>query len=63
MPESNEKEIKTGVFICHCGSNIAGYLDMEALDEYTQTLPNVTFVQQNLYSCSEGGINEIKKAI
>ena len=63
MPESKEKEIKTGVFICHCGSNIAGYLDMEALDEYSQTLPNVTFVQQNLYSCSEGGINEIKKAI
>ena len=63
MPENKENDVKTGVFICHCGSNIAGYLDMEALDEYTQTLPNVTFVQQNLYSCSEGGINEIKKAI
>jgi len=63
LPENKENDVKTGVFICHCGSNIAGYLDMEALDEYTQTLPNVTFVQQNLYSCSEGGINEIKKAI
>lgn len=63
MPENKENDIRTGVFICHCGSNIAGYLDMEALDEYTQTLPNVTFVQRNLYSCSEGGINEIKKAI
>ncbi len=63
MPENKENDVRTGVFICHCGSNIAGYLDMEALDEYTQTLPNVTFVQRNLYSCSEGGINEIKKAI
>jgi len=63
LPENKENDIKTGVFICHCGSNIAGYLDMEALDDYTQTLPNVAFVQRNLYSCSEGGINEIKKAI
>jgi heterodisulfide reductase subunit A len=51
------------VFICHCGSNIAGYLDVEELSDYAETLPNVAFVQRNLYSCSEGGINEIKKAI
>ncbi|MBW2572133.1 MAG: CoB--CoM heterodisulfide reductase iron-sulfur subunit A family protein [Deltaproteobacteria bacterium] len=36
---------------------------MEALDDYTRTIPYVTFVQRNLYSCSEGGINEIKKGI
>ena len=36
---------------------------MEALDDYTRTLPYVTFVQRNLYSCSESGINEIKKGI
>ena len=56
-------EIRIGVFICHCGSNIAGYLNMEELEEYAKTLPNVTFVQRNLYTCSEGGINEIKNAI
>ncbi len=63
MPENNDQDIRIGVFICHCGSNIAGYLDMEALSDYSETLPNVTFVQRNLYSCSEGGINEIKKGI
>jgi heterodisulfide reductase subunit A2 len=63
LPDKKDQEIKIGVFICHCGSNIAGYLDMEALSDYAQTLPNVTFVQRNLYSCSEGGINEIKKGI
>ncbi|MBW2643262.1 MAG: CoB--CoM heterodisulfide reductase iron-sulfur subunit A family protein, partial [Deltaproteobacteria bacterium] len=63
MPENNDQDIRIGVFICHCGSNIAGYLDMEALSDYAQTLPNVTFVQRNLYSCSEGGINEIKKGV
>jgi heterodisulfide reductase subunit A len=56
-------DIRIGVFICHCGSNIAGYLDMEALGAYAETLPHVAFVQRNLYTCSEGGINEIKKAI
>jgi len=63
LPDKKDQEIKIGVFICHCGSNIAGYLDMEALSDYAQTLPNVTFVQRNLYSCSEGGINEIKKGV
>lgn len=63
MPENKDNDIRIGVFLCHCGSNIAGYLDMEALDDYTRTLPYVTFVQRNLYSCSEGGINEIKKGI
>lgn len=62
MPEKNE-DIRIGVFICHCGSNIAGYLDMEALEEFAKKLPHVTFVQRNLYTCSEGGINEIKKGI
>jgi len=57
------KDIRIGVFICHCGSNIAGYLNMEELEEYAKTLPNVVFVQRNLYTCSEGGINEIKNAI
>jgi len=63
LTENNEAEPRIGVFICHCGSNIAGYLNMEALAEYAQTLPHVTFVQRNLYTCSEGGINEIKKGI
>jgi heterodisulfide reductase subunit A len=63
LPENQQQDIRIGVFLCHCGSNIAGYLDMEALDEYAKTLPHVAFVQRNLYSCSEGGINEIKNGI
>lgn len=52
-----------GVFVCDCGSNIAGYLTMQELVEHAKTLPGVVFVQENLYTCSEGGINEIKDAI
>jgi len=58
-----EEEARVGVFVCDCGSNIAGYLDMKQLVDFTKTLPNVAFVQENLYTCSEGGINEIKEAI
>jgi heterodisulfide reductase subunit A len=62
LPEKNE-DIRIGVFLCHCGSNIAGYLNMEELAEVAEKLPHVAFVQRNLYTCSEGGINEIKKGI
>ena len=62
MPDKKE-DIRIGVFLCHCGSNIAGYLDMEELEEFSRNLPHVTFVLRNLYTCSEGGINEIKKGI
>ncbi|MCA1959802.1 MAG: CoB--CoM heterodisulfide reductase iron-sulfur subunit A family protein [Desulfomonile sp.] len=63
MSDLKKPEIRIGVFICDCGSNIAGYLDMKELVEHAKTLPNVVFVQENLYTCSEGGINEIKTAI
>ncbi len=63
MEDQNKSDIRVGVFVCDCGSNIAGYLDMQALVDYSKTLPNVAYVQENLYTCSEGGINEIKNAI
>ena len=63
MKDTKKEELRIGVFICDCGSNIAGYLNMQALVDFAKTLPDVAFVQENLYTCSEGGINEIKQAI
>ncbi len=57
------EKIRIGVFVCDCGSNIAGYLNVKDLAEYAGTLPNVVYVKENLYTCSESGINEIKAAI
>ncbi len=54
---------RIGVFVCDCGSNIAGHLDCPEIAEYAKTLPNVVYVKENLYTCSEAGIGEIKKAI
>lgn len=58
-----EANVRIGVFVCHCGSNIAGYLDCKAVAEYASTLPGVVFSTTNLYTCSESGIAEIKRAI
>lgn len=60
----NTKEsLRVGVFICDCGSNIAGHLNCKAVTEYAATLPGVVFTKENLYTCSESGIGEIQKAI
>ncbi len=60
---SSHEEPRIGVFVCDCGSNIAGHLDCADVAEYAQTLPHVVYVKENLYTCSESGIGEIKKAI
>jgi len=57
------EEIRIGVFVCNCGSNIAGFLDCKELAEYSKTLPDVVFTRENLFSCSEAGVTDIKNAI
>ncbi|MEH0021269.1 MAG: 4Fe-4S binding protein [Desulfobacter sp.] len=54
---------RIGVFVCDCGSNIAGHLDCADVAAYAETLPHVVYVKENLYTCSESGIVEIKNAI
>ncbi len=46
------EEIRIGVFVCSCGINIAGVVDVQALVEYAQTLPGVVAVENNLFTCS-----------
>jgi heterodisulfide reductase subunit A len=55
--------IRIGVFICKCGTNIAGFLDTNVVSDYARTLPNVVFSRENLFSCSEAGVTDIKNAI
>jgi heterodisulfide reductase subunit A len=47
-----KEAIRIGVFICHCGINIGGYLDVPAVVEYAKTLPFVEYADHNLYTCS-----------
>ena len=48
-----EEDLRIGVFVCHCGSNIAGYVDVEAVADYSATLPGVVHVERNLFTCSQ----------
>ncbi|MCP4537191.1 MAG: CoB--CoM heterodisulfide reductase iron-sulfur subunit A family protein [Chloroflexi bacterium] len=57
------KTPRIGVFVCHCGSNIAGHVDVEAVADYALKLPGVVSVQRNMYTCSDSGLTEIKTAI
>ena len=43
---------KVGVFVCHCGSNIAGVVDVEDVVEYAKTLPDVVFASNQMFSCA-----------
>jgi len=57
------EEPRIGVFVCHCGLNIAGVIDVQELTEYAKTLPNVVFAVHNRYTCADPGQEEIRKAI
>ncbi|KKM05777.1 hypothetical protein LCGC14_1750660, partial [marine sediment metagenome] len=59
----NKGETRIGVFVCSCGSNIGGLIDVKALAEYSKTLPNVVFTEDNLYTCSETGLAQIRNGI
>ncbi len=57
------EEPRIGVFVCHCGLNIAGVIDVRELTEYAKTLPNVVYAEHNPYTCADPGQEGIKKAI
>jgi len=60
LPDNN---LRIGVFVCDCGSNIAGTVDTEAVREYAAGLPGVTAAIRNKYTCADPGQQEIQQAI
>ena len=55
VPEKNiaGDRPRIGAFICHCGINISGVVDVPGVVEYVKSLPYVEYVTDNLYSCSQ----------
>ncbi len=47
------EEPRIGVFVCHCGKNIAGVVDVPAVVEHAKKLPNVVFATNSIYACSQ----------
>jgi len=56
-------EPRIGVFVCHCGINIGGFVNVPEVMEYARSLPNVVFADQNLYTCSQDTQEKIKGAV
>ncbi|MCW3981911.1 MAG: hypothetical protein NWE81_02175, partial [Candidatus Bathyarchaeota archaeon] len=54
---------RIGVFVCHCGINIGGVVNVPSVAEYAQTLPNVVHACANLYTCSSDTQEIIKNRI
>jgi heterodisulfide reductase subunit A len=54
---------RIGVFVCHCGSNIASVVDVREVVERTLELPNVVFADHNLYACADDNLGVIKDVI
>jgi heterodisulfide reductase subunit A-like polyferredoxin len=64
-PEINVQDVETriGVFVCNCGINIGGVVDVPAVREYARTLPGVVHVEENLYTCSQDSQAKLKETI
>lgn len=58
-----EEPPRVGVFVCHCGINIAGVVDVKQVVESTKKLPNVVYTTDNLYTCSQDTQEVIKALI
>jgi heterodisulfide reductase subunit A-like polyferredoxin len=61
--EVKGEEPRIGVFVCHCGTNIAGVVNVPEVVEYAKTLPNVVYAENNLYTCSNDTQDRIKEKI
>ncbi len=57
------EDLRIGLYVCHCGLNIAGVIDPEALVVEAQGMPDVAVCRHHLYTCSEAGLKEIEKDI
>jgi heterodisulfide reductase subunit A len=54
---------KIGVFVCNCGSNIGGVIDVPAVVEYARTLPGVVYCEENLFTCSQDTQDKMAQVI
>ena len=59
----NLSKIKTGVYICHCGTNIAATVDVAAVADFARTLEGVVLARDYTYMCSYPGQDLIKQDI
>jgi len=54
---------KVGVYVCHCGSNIAGVIDVSAVRDFAESLPDVVIARKDLFMCSDSGQEMVKQDV
>jgi heterodisulfide reductase subunit A-like polyferredoxin len=57
------EEPRVGVFVCNCGINIGGIVDVASVQKYAEKLPHVVYTDQNLFTCSQDTQEKIKEKI
>ena len=60
---SDNGDLRIGVYVCHCGSNIGGVISPKAVAEYASTLPGVVHSTDTLYACADSGQRLIEEDI
>ncbi len=60
---TRDDSLRIGVYVCHCGTNIAGVIDVEALTKFAEGLPHVTVARHYKYMCSDPGQELVKQDI
>ena len=61
--KNNGEELRIGVYICHCGSNIGGVIDPEEVVRFAEGMPDVVRATDTLYACADSGQRLIKEDI
>ena len=61
--EVNQEEPRIGVFVCHCGKNIAGTVNIEEVMNEVKDLPNVEYVADTLYACAQDNQDIIRDTV
>ncbi|MEI9477742.1 MAG: FAD-dependent oxidoreductase, partial [Deltaproteobacteria bacterium] len=59
----SEDDIRVGVFVCNCGSNIGGIVNVPEVVEYTKGLKNVVFADESKWSCSVDALAQLQNSI
>jgi heterodisulfide reductase subunit A len=59
----SQQDPRTGVFVCDCGINIGGYIDVPNVVKFAQSLDGVIFAEENIYTCSQDTQKKIVDAI
>ena len=54
---------RVGVFVCNCGINIGGVVDVPAVRAYAETLPHVVYCGENLFTCSQDAQDRMKEVL